>query len=459
MVINKVLKSFIKLYNITILGTMNYYRICIGNIVSRSRLLDIFGVGEIVSGVAGAGAQIGATAMTNEANKEIAKMNNETAIDIHEKDMAFNAEEAEKAREFNAEEADKNRQFNAEEAEKSRQWNSEQAVMERRKEAGLHSVMNGTSSGGSTASASGTPASSPSASAPSAPSLSTPIMQVPDIASAINASVNLAKATSEISGNKAKAEKDLAETTETIERTKFQSIVNSLTPEKIKTEIEDLKAKYHYTKADTERIRAIASKEREYLDSAIMQGYNEWVKNEVAKGHLSLEQNKFQALFYQHQQDIRTDAQRFAEDWRKRDYENSFRFGFSSSTSYNYRDFRSNGNDYGESSNFSFGGKSSVSVSERRDDTHGMTYGIEENKTLNSSHLRNTIYYQHAVEAEACLYILTHHKEDQRACQQALERIQMINTSVEAYSLVLNSVKGVRKFREQDQQNFEDQQE
>lgn len=438
---------------------MNYLKIFVRNTIFANHLHDIFGVGEVVGSAVSAGTSVATTSMTNEANKEIAQMNNETAIQIHKDDMQFNAEEAEKSRDFNAQEAEKNRQFNSQEAQKAREWNSETAIKERRKEAGLNTAMTDGGQGGSTISASGSPASSSPTSAPSAPTLSTPHLQTPDIAGAINAGINLAKASSEISGNKAEAEKDLQETKQSIEETRYKSILNSLTPQKIQTEIEDLKSKINFTNQDKDRIRAITAKEREYLDSAMMQGYNEWVKNEVAKGQLNLEQNKFIALFSQHQQDVRTDARKFAEDWRKRDYENSYKFGSYSSKRNQYTDMRTSSNDYGEGLRTSFGSSiPSTSLSEEQNTSLGSNYGVNETSDYKFSNLRNTIYYQQAVEAEACLYILTNHKEDKRAVKSALNRIQMINTSVQAYSLVLNEIKGIRKFRENDNQDFEDQQ-
>lgn len=155
---------------------MNYYkRLDINTILKASVLRDVLGIGTAVAGVAGMAGQVSAQHLANEANIEIAEKNNQTAIDIHEKDMAFNAEQA----------------------QITRDWNSETEVMKRRAEAGLNVAGQG---GGSSGTGGGSNA---QASAPAAPQLTTPQVQAPDIAGAINAAVNLAKAPSEISNTKA----------------------------------------------------------------------------------------------------------------------------------------------------------------------------------------------------------------------------------------------------------------
>lgn len=434
---------------------------------AKSLLLDVFGIGEAVGAGVGAAANITSTVLTNQTNKEIADATNETALQIHREDNQFNADEAEKSRDFNAEqaqitrdfnasEAEKARQFNASEAQKTRDWNSETAISQRMCEAGLNTAMMAGSSTTSSASASSSPASaspvsSSPASASSAPHLVTPVMQAPDISGAVNAGVNFAKAESEISGNKKQAEKTMAETAESLERTKYQSIVNSLTPDKLRSEITYLNSQTDFNKEDMLRLKAITAKEQQLLDSAMMQGYTQWVASEVAKGQLSLEQNKFVAMFSQHQQDVRVDAQKFADEWKSRHYENAFKYGGSNFRSNNISDTRSssssNSSELTTSANAgisALGG--SISLSDSDSDSSSSTYGSSETSSYNSGHIKNTEYYRLAVESEACLYILTKYSEDKNAVKSALNRIQEINTSVEAYSLVLRQVGKIKHF-------------
>lgn len=446
---------------------MNIYHDLEKKCTYRVNLLDVFGIGSAVGGIAGAAGSIAATELTNAANKEIAKETNETQIQIHREDNEFNAAEAEKAREFNSAEAELNREFNAAEAEKTRQWNSEEAVMQRKLAAGLNPTFNGSSSaggsGGSGATASGTAASGPSASAASAPHLTTPTMQAPDVAGAINAAVNVAKASSEIEGNKARAKKDLAETQESMERAKYQSILNSLTPDKIREEIEDIRAGRMGKQEQILVTRAIAARERSMLDASIMQGYNEWVSSQVAKGRLELDRNKFIAEFGQHQQDIRNDGAKWAQSWRNQHYDNSFRYGGSSI--YNNRTFDTSSTSESSTSTLSGGAdlklgpvKANVNGSVSDSDQFGKNYGSSSSNTSKSSGLQNTTYYQYAVEAEGCLYILTNHSNDKEAVNAALGRLQQINTSVEAYALVLRQVRGIKEFPMIQSQDMESQQ-
>lgn len=211
----------LKSFNTIIFMIIRYVQISsLGHPYGNLRKCDIYGIGAAVSGTMGALANITATELTNQANRDIARENNETQIKIHEDDRAFNAEEA----------------------EKTRQWNSEQAVMERRKEAGLNIVNPQGISGGSGGS-------NATASAPSAPQLVTPTMQAPqiDFAGTLGAVIDGFKASSEISESKSRANLN-AKQAENVandaiykeQLSQYQTIVNEYTPKQLTALIDKL---------------------------------------------------------------------------------------------------------------------------------------------------------------------------------------------------------------------------
>lgn len=262
-----------------------------------------------ILGALGIGSNLLGTALdyksvkdTNKTNLEIADRNNQTAIGIHNADMAFNESEAEK-----------NRQFQAEQAQITREWNSEQAVMHRRKEAGLNTANTDGSITAPTSSPSGAQASSPSV-----PTLQTPTMQAPQIAygvaSAVQSAIDLAKAPSEIRDtetNVRKSEKDIDAIDSEIGLRKAQETAQNVANAK---DIATLSTSIGLLKEELKNLRKTnANLEVDtLLKAATAQQTNEAVITSILSSWQEIHMNKFsqQLDIAQMHKDIALEAQR-----------------------------------------------------------------------------------------------------------------------------------------------------
>lgn len=464
---------------------MNRFHDLEKNSIFHVSLHDIFGIGGIAEGagaVAAAGvtsaAQITATGMTNASNEKIAAANNETAIKIHEADNAFNAEEAEKAREFNAAEAEKNREFNAAEAEKTREWNSEEAVMQRKLAAGLNPMFNGSSpagGSGSSATASGSPASGPAASSAGAPNLVTPTMQTPDIAGAINAGVNLAKAKSEIDNNKAAAAKTLAET-------EHQTILNTLTPQTVKANLDKIIADTNLVYKKSAETNATIEYMQMQFDNLFMQGVSTYYNTLVNVEGFNLKVADVQSQFNLDVDKFHAEVNNFIADWERNHWSESYKYGKTNSRSkgWNFDAGVNAGNRQSSSESQSTitregqskraDGRSTSSMQQRSfggvlgsilgvgGDVNGGYRDVTEDRET----IQNTDFWKAGIEYQASLEIIKNpHKYSREAVHSATRRIKTIQMSAEGYQyfmLQMGKYKRMPSTWNQDleaQQNYE----
>lgn len=309
---------------------MNYTRICVKDIISRNRLHDIFGIGATVSSA----ANIGATAMTNAANKEIADQANETAIAIHESD----------------------KQFNAEQAQINREWNSEQAVVKRRQEAGLNVAVTGQNGSGGGITGGG----STSAVAPSAPQLQVPQMQAPDIGSMVDSAINLAKLPSDISQTKQNIKeseeraKNLEQQTENAKlQADFQRIINKYKPEEFRANIDSLISNIGLQKAQTE----LTDAERNQVLASVARTRFE-ITNGAYQMILQQQSNDLDAATIMQQRDLvldqlKTEAAKLRVEGYLKMLDMSYKFGKFTSTQNELN--KREGKEYGFGGSLGFG--------------------------------------------------------------------------------------------------------
>lgn len=452
---------------------------------------DIFGVGEMVGAGLGVAGNITATALTNQANKEIAQATNETSLQIHREDNAFNAEEAEKSREFNAEqaqitrdfnasEAEKSRQFNAEEAQKSREWNSEVNVQNRLSEAGLNTAMigGGLSSTSSTASSSPASSSAPSsvpASASSAPHLVSSVMQTPDIASSVNAGINLAKASSEILGNKSQAKKAIAETAHSEELTKQVSLLNQMTPAMNKLLLQK-------QKLENIEKTVLIEYNQNLLDNAFIQGFSTYADIMLGQGKLNLDVNMFLVAMEEGRHEMEQQALLFEQEWKQKHFENSYRYGTSETRRKGWNVGAEGGANNSKSNSTS--NSQTNTISEIHKGKHPTTINTNSTKfggILGSvlgvsgqlkggyedsqqflKHIRNEEFFQKGVEYTTCLNIVRNANYSQEIQDKARSRMREIVLSAEGYALFVRQLGKYKRMPSNfinQYQDFEDQQE
>lgn len=458
-------------------------------LLARPLLLDVFGIGSAVSGAAGAAASITSTHSTNQANKEIAKETNETQLKIHEDDRKFNAEEAEKSREFNAEEAEKARQFNAEEAQKSREWNSESEVMKRRADAGLNTAVTGESgtTGGSSASATGPAASSSQASAPSSPLLVTPQMQPLPIGEAvtnyIDTLLNVAKTRTDILGGKAQAKRDLAQADYTAEQAEHQRIINEWTPQTCRATFDNLVSKTNLNKADIDLKNANLEALKTQMDNYFIQGVATYYDMVVSIQDVNQRANFFLANFPLEYERLHQDAKKFEAEWKQRGFDLSYKWGshkknvngWNVNISANAHRGRSGDSSTSEIESNGAGTRVTDSDGDVVSNTSQAKKLVEEaskylggfgfnaggsydyhNETKN--YFRNEDAYNIFVEMQGCINIAQSPSYSKAQQDQALRRLNNLTLSAEAYKFFIMNMGKVKRFPQQVQQDFEDQQ-
>lgn len=442
-------------------------------LIARPLLLDVFGIGSAVSGAVGAAASITSTHLTNEANKEIAKETNETQLKIHEDDRAFNAEEAEKAR-----------QFNAEEAQKAREWNSESEVMKRRAEAGLNTAITGENgtSGGSSASATG-----PSASAPSAPSLVTPQMQPLPIGEAvtnyIDTLLDVAKTRSDILGGKAQAKRDLAQAYYTAEQVEHQRIINEWTPQTCRATFDNLISKTNLNKADISLKDANLEALNTQMDNFFIQGVSTYYNMVVSIEDVNQRANFFLANFPLEYERLHQDAQKFEAEWKQRGFDLSYKWGSHKKSVKGWNvGLKGNGH-RGRSGDTSSGSWEENGAGTKVTDSDGdvvsnsskarrfaeealksvggvgltINGGYDDHNEISNS-FRNEDAYNIFVEMQGCINIAKSPSYSKDQQDQALRRLNKLTLSAEAYKFFIMNMGKVKRFPQQVQQDFEDQQ-